>query len=1119
MANTKPNNKIYYALALLFTVTLGTIIFIVQYKTNKIINELTLSRAKTANQSLAIHLSDLEITVLQLAEATANNETIISILKSGYYESLPKVLHNFVPSMDFVSICDPHGIVIASSYSGIEDDNISEYTHIQAVLRTGNVSSSISYLPFADTLAINGSAPIHDGAKLIGIASCGFDLRKTEYLDTYKEKTGYEATIFLGSKRINTTITDQSGERIIGTTAPDYITETVINRNSIYTGKLEIFGKTYGVCYSPLVNNGQAIGLLFSGIEIGSTIKNQRIMNILIILTSVTGIAASMLFMIYSAGLTRRYSQSLEKQLNQQTLMANISRNFLSEADTSALITQTLSTVGIFMEITQALLYKLGDDGCSLRCCNEWIDPKLGLPSKIGSIIILQKPLLAIINNLQPGTGLDACISSNNPVHKAALSFYRKNSSSYISAPIFVKGKIRWIIDFSRMDKNRIWNESEINLATLFANTLSGVFERDAMEQQSSIVENSPHIILYSDLEGNLAYASPAVIAATGYSAAEINAGGLNLIFDEQTIDNVKNEYIPKTLANGIDKQEIFLYCKDGRKRILQMTSFITKGGLVAAIAVDLTEIRALETELIAAKELAEKASRAKSEFLSRMSHELRTPMNAIMGLTEIAKKTNDMQKIKSYLEKTGGASKNLMGIINDILDMTSIEYDNITLIYDEFNFEKAIITAVETVNFYADEKNQDFIVNIDNKIPISVMCDERRFSQVVINLLSNAVKFTHEGGSIALNITATDISGSNYTILTEVSDNGIGIPKEAQDKLYDPFEQIDGGVARKYGGTGLGLYISKQIIDQMGGKIWVDSEPGQGSKFSFTLTVLKGNDVVQETLPSGIKILAAGSSAGTREYFKNIMNTYGINCDTAENSKQVQTMISECRAYPYNIIFIDYQLQGMPTVELVKNIQEIAESSIIVLIGNKAVMNNMENDAAALGIKHTIVKPVFPSALMQIINSCITKSISDEAEKTGKTSDGFKTGSILIAEDVELNRMIIEEILSETGLAIEFAENGQQAVDMYKENPEKYSLIFMDINMPEVDGYEATRRIRSMDNALAKQIPIIAMTANVFPEDIERCLAQGMNAHVGKPLDHNDIFNKLRKFLPPDKE
>ena len=399
-------------------------------------------------------------------------------------------------------------------------------------------------------------------------------------------------------------------------------------------------------------------------------------------------------------------------------------------------------------------------------------------------------------------------------------------------------------------------------------------------------------------------------------------------------------------------------------------------------------ELLDLKTKEIIQRQLAEaeayKASRAKSEFLSRMSHEIRTPLNAIIGMLSLVKETNDPQKIKNYIEKADGASHHLLALINDILDMSKIEADKFELASVNFSPEKMLANIITVANVRVEAKHQKLIVDLDNNIPARLFGDELRLSQVITNLLTNAVKFTPEEGTIALHIKKTEEAGDEITLRIEVVDNGIGISEEQQSRLFNSFEQADSSISNKFGGTGLGLAISKRIVELMGGKIWIESELGKGAKFIFTIIVKKGQE--QET----------------------------------------ETTINE----------------------------------------------------------------------------------------TEKSHYDFSGWTILTIEDNEINREIFAGILEKTGISIDFAENGEIGVSMFKKNPDKYSLIMMDCQMPVMNGYDATRIIRGLDTAKAKDIPIIAMTANVFQEDVQKCIAVGMNAHVGKPIEPDILFRIIKKHL-----
>ncbi|MCL2517029.1 MAG: response regulator [Oscillospiraceae bacterium] len=525
-------------------------------------------------------------------------------------------------------------------------------------------------------------------------------------------------------------------------------------------------------------------------------------------------------------------------------------------------------------------------------------------------------------------------------------------------------------------------------------------------------------------------------------------------------------------------------------------------------------------TEIIRAKDIAENASIAKGEFLSRMSHEMRTPMNAIIGMTNIAKGSKDPSKKEYCLEKIEGASKHLLGVINDILDMSKIEANKFNLSFDVFNFEKMLINVTNVINFRIEERYQNFIVNLDHNIPESIIGDEQHLAQVITNLLTNAVKFTPDGGTITLTATNLPSSEDNPMIQIEVSDTGIGISEEQQSRLFNSFEQADGGTARKYGGTGLGLSISKKIVELMGGRIWIESELGKGAKFIFTIKYEMGEaktyfqlDINKEDL----RILAVDDSLEIREYFTEVMKKFDLYCDVAADGFEALDLIHKHEDKLYNIFFVDWKMPNMNGIELTQKIKKLTRDNAIIIMISVAEWSDIEKEAIAAGVDHFISKPLFPSILIDNINKFIgienNEVLKSKSLKIKEDYD-YQGTTILIAEDVEINREIISAILEDTDIFIDFAVNGVEAVDMFKESPDKYDLILMDIQMPEMDGYEATRLIRAFEYDKAKAIPIVAMTANVFREDIERCFAAGMDNHLGKPIDTDELYRTLERYL-----
>ncbi|MDR3174956.1 MAG: response regulator [Desulfovibrio sp.] len=544
-------------------------------------------------------------------------------------------------------------------------------------------------------------------------------------------------------------------------------------------------------------------------------------------------------------------------------------------------------------------------------------------------------------------------------------------------------------------------------------------------------------------------------------------------------------------------------------------TAIVASGRIARAFL----QVEGQNRNLTLLNEKISQASAAKGNFLANMSHEMRTPLNAVIGMTAIAKSAREVERKNYCLDKIEEASTHLLGVINDILDMSKIEAGKFELSGVEFNFEKMLQRVSNVVSLRAEEKHLDFRVRIDGKIPRMLFADDQRLAQVVANLLSNAVKFTPENGAVSLDACLEKEESDLCTIRIDIRDTGIGISEEQRAKLFSSFEQAQSDTARKFGGTGLGLAISKRIVGMMGGEIRVESELAKGSTFSFTIRARKVEEKQCGLLPPGVhlrnmRVLAVDDAPDVREYFRDIGRRIGVDFHTAAAGGEAISLIG--KNGPYDLYFIDWKMPEMDGIELARRIREGEADRCVVIMISAAELGSVEEEAREAGVNKFLSKPLFPSSIVDCINECIGLENRLGGEEPPVMEGNFSGRRVLLAEDIEINREIVLSLLEPTGLAVDCAENGAEAVRKFSAAPGLYSLILMDVQMPEMDGYEATRRIRELADAGAREVPIVAMTANVFREDIERCLKAGMNDHVGKPLNCEELFTVLRKYLRP---
>ena len=524
-----------------------------------------------------------------------------------------------------------------------------------------------------------------------------------------------------------------------------------------------------------------------------------------------------------------------------------------------------------------------------------------------------------------------------------------------------------------------------------------------------------------------------------------------------------------------------------------------------------------------AAQKEAEHANRAKSEFLSNMSHDIRTPMNAIVGMTAIATANiNNTDQVKNCLKKIALSSKHLLGLINDVLDMSKIESGKLTLNMDQVSLREVMDSLVSIVQPQVRSKRQQFDVSIYDISNENVCCDGLRLNQVLLNILGNAVKFTPEEGRIQISMyqEASEKGEDFVRIHFRIKDNGIGMAPEFRARIFESFVREDNARVHKTEGSGLGMAITKYIVDTMGGTIEVKSELGNGSEFHVALDLEKATvQEVDMVLPDW-KMLVVDDDRQLCESTVASLKDIGVKAEWTLNGEHALAMVADHhkRGDDYQIILLDWKLPGMDGITTAREIRRLYGSDIPILLISAYDWGEIEEEAKVAGISGFISKPLFKSTLFYGLRPYV-----DPAAEAGTSGQEAKAGEmpdlsgrrVLVAEDNDLNWEIAEELLSELGLELDWAQNGKICVETFESAPAGYyDAILMDLRMPVMTGYEATEAIRKLKREDAKTIPIIAMTADAFSEDIKRCLDCGMNAHVPKPIDVREVSRQLLKFM-----
>jgi signal transduction histidine kinase/DNA-binding response OmpR family regulator len=522
------------------------------------------------------------------------------------------------------------------------------------------------------------------------------------------------------------------------------------------------------------------------------------------------------------------------------------------------------------------------------------------------------------------------------------------------------------------------------------------------------------------------------------------------------------------------------------------------------------------------AKVAAEDATKAKAEFLANMSHEIRTPMNAVIGLAHLCLKTDLSSKQRDYVGKIHNAGTSLLSIINDILDFSKIEAGKLDVENVPFEVDALMNNISTMVAQKIQDKGLELLFSISSDIPPALLGDPLRLGQVLINLLGNAVKFT-DTGEVRVVGELLERTGEKVKLQFSVRDSGIGMTKEQADRLFQAFSQADTSTSRKYGGTGLGLAISKRLVELMGGSIWVESEPGVGSTFSFTgwfgLSEASVHKVVPTRLGS-LKALVVDDNAAAREVLEEQLRSIGAEIEQVASGAEAILAVKQADAgRPFDVLLVDWRMPGLDGVETARRIRaDISLKSVpAIIIVTAFGREEVRSEAERVGVNGFLIKPVNQStlvdALVEIFAPEHMAAVRQAAETTAYDLSGLR---VLLAEDNAINQQIAVELLEGVGATVDVANNGREAVDKLSApgGDVRYDLVLMDLQMPEMDGYQATARIRAVPNLM--DIPIIAMTAHAMAEERDRCLAAGMRAHITKPIDPELLYRTLTQFYRP---
>jgi two-component system sensor histidine kinase/response regulator len=654
--------------------------------------------------------------------------------------------------------------------------------------------------------------------------------------------------------------------------------------------------------------------------------------------------------------------------------------------------------------------------------------------------------------------------------------------------------------------------------------------QREKIRHQATLqclIDSIPDRVFYKGLDGRYMGCNAAYAQSVGRHVGEIEGLTCHDLFPPAVATQMEERQRELLASHGRVAAEYWITYPDGSRSLFETVTsplYDEQGDVQGLLGIsrNITERKRQEEEIRRAKELAEDATRMKSDFLANMSHEIRTPMNAIIGLSHLVLKTDLTARQRDYIAKVQTSGQHLLGIINDILDFSKVEAGKLDLEHADFEIEKLLDNTSGLVSEKAHAKGLELVIDIAPDVPPNLVGDSLRLGQILLNYANNAVKFT-ERGEIVISVRASERTEKDVLLHFRVQDTGIGLLPDQMQRLFQSFTQADTSTTRRFGGTGLGLAISKKLAGLMGGEVGVESDYGKGSTFWFSARLGIGEAKRREFVPNpdlrGRRVLVVDDNDHARAVIADMLEDMTFVTDGARSGGDAVEKIRHAHeeGRPYDVVYLDWRMPGMDGMETARRIRALGlESTPMILMvtayGREEVLKEAEN----VGIQNVLVKPVNPSILfdttMDVLGRRAQRSVEDGQAGTGtdQRMQALRGARILLVEDNDINQQVARELLESAGLVVEVADNG--AVALEKLDAAEFDLVFMDMQMPVMDGVTATQRIRALKRF--DSLPVVAMTANAMEQDRRKCIDAGMNDFLIKPIDPEDMWAMLLRWV-----